>query len=339
MIKVSHLYYDYPGLRALDDVSFELPAQSITALVGPNGAGKTTLLRSMAALDEPTAGQIVIDGIDVWEYPREAHLRMGYLPDHFGLYQELTALQCLTHAAWTHGLRGDEARQAVQWAIAQVDLEPQLLKLASTLSRGQRQRLALAQAIVHKPKVLFMDEPASGLDPQARASLSSLMKGLAAQGMTLLISSHILAELETYCTAMLVLEQGHILAHQGVGAHKGTAGVSAQSQLSAQACMAAQSVKHEGYHQVIRIGLLATHTTRLTELCKWLTDRGMQAQVLDSKYVMLDAQFSSEEEQVALLRDLLVNDWAVTEYALQAVSLQDVYMQTVANRKIAGSQE
>lgn len=143
MIKVSHLYYDYPALRALDNVSFQLPEGSITALVGPNGAGKTTLLRSMAALETPSSGTIHINGIDALENPREAHLLMGYLPDHFGLYQELSALQCLTYAAWSRGLRGAQAQKAVHWAIEQVQLEAQLAQSAGALSRGQRQRLAL----------------------------------------------------------------------------------------------------------------------------------------------------------------------------------------------------
>lgn len=321
MIKVSHLYYDYPGLRALNDVSFELPRQSITALVGPNGAGKTTLLRSMAALDEPTAGCIEVDGVNVWEQPREAHLRMGYLPDHFGLYQELTALQCLTYAAWTHGLRGDQVDGAVRWAIEQVDLAPQLYQLASTLSRGQRQRLALAQAIVHRPRVLLMDEPASGLDPQARASLSVLMKSLAAQGMTLLISSHILAELETYCTAMLVLEQGRILSYKSIHAGKSDAlDVDTDTRESAF------------LRRALRIGLLGGQAGLLERLCQWLDARGLSARV-ENGFVVCEARFDQERAQVELLRDLLSEGWDVCEYAVHTVSLQDVYMQTVTSNQ------
>ncbi|CAK7006524.1 ABC transporter ATP-binding protein [Saezia sanguinis] len=330
MIKVSHLFYDYPGLRALDDVSFELPSQSITALVGPNGAGKTTLLRSMVALDEPTSGEIHIDGVNVWEHPREAHLRMGYLPDHFGLYQELTAYQCLTYAAWTHGLRGEQMRQAVQWAIQQVGLKEQLPKLASTLSRGQRQRLALAQAIVHRPKVLFMDEPASGLDPEARAALSSLMKNLAAQGMTLLISSHILAELETYCTAMLVLEQGRILAYQKIGDGGTSVPVGSTGRVADTSASAVQKEK------VLRISVNQMQQTRLDSLCQWLAARGVRAQVHEGKAVLVSTHFADEAAQTQLLRDLLADGWEIIEYAPQTQSLQDVYMQTVASRRQMG---
>ncbi|MDR2638163.1 MAG: ATP-binding cassette domain-containing protein, partial [Zoogloeaceae bacterium] len=130
MIRVRQVVYDYPGHRALDEVSFDLPAASVTALVGPNGAGKTTLLRSMAALEEPMYGRIVIDGLDIWENPRLAHRLMGYLPDHFGLYQELSAWQCLLYAAWARGMKAKAAEEAAWWAAGQVELLPQLKMLA-----------------------------------------------------------------------------------------------------------------------------------------------------------------------------------------------------------------
>lgn len=318
MIEVSHLYYDYPGLRALDDINFKLPAQSITALAGPNGAGKTTLLRSMAALDEPSSGTIMIDGINVWNFPREAHLRMGYLPDHFGLYQELTAHQCLTYAAWTHGLRGKQMQQSVDWAIEQVGLLEQLPKLAGTLSRGQRQRLALAQAIVHRPKVLLMDEPASGLDPEARASLSDMMKNLAAQGMTLLISSHILAELETYCTSMLMLKKGQLVSDAG------------RADAAVQTSSAGMTVKPEGA-LILRIGVIVSEQKTLTDLCAWLDARGIKAKVQTEGYVLVKGSFGDDHAKGQLLRDLVENKWEVIEFALYTQSLQDVYMQTFAS--------
>lgn len=214
MLAVEGLHYRYPGNRALADVSFTLAAGSITALVGPNGAGKTTLLRCLAGLDEPYSGSIWLDDINVVEAPRSAHQRLGFLSDQFGLYAELTAQRCLQHAGASRGLRGKALSQRVTEVSEQVGLGDKLDALAASLSRGQRQRLALAQAIIHQPKVLLLDEPASGLDPEARSGLSSLMKSLAASGMTLVVSSHILAELEEYCTGMLVLQAGRLLEHR-----------------------------------------------------------------------------------------------------------------------------
>ncbi len=225
MIAVERLHYRYPGTRALADVSFTLAAGSITALVGPNGAGKTTLLRCLAGLEEPYAGQIRLAGINVVASPRLAHQQLGFLSDQFGLYAELSARRCLQHAAASRGLHGAALASRIAAVAEQVGLSEKLDALAGSLSRGQRQRLALAQAIIHQPKVLLLDEPASGLDPEARAGLSGLMKSLAASGMTLLVSSHILAELEQYCTGMLVLAGGQLLEHRVL--HEQAAGAAA----------------------------------------------------------------------------------------------------------------
>lgn len=324
MIEVSHLYYDYPGLRALNNVSFELPECSITALVGPNGAGKTTLLRSIATLDTPTSGKITIHGIDVLENPRDAHLHMGYLPDHFGLYQELSALQCLTYAAWSRGLRGTEAQKAVYWAIEQVQLEAQLAQLASTLSRGQRQRLALAQAIVHRPKVVLMDEPASGLDPQARASLAELMKNLAAQGMTLLISSHILAELEAYCTDMLVLEHGEILAHQAIDGSRRGSGASGHE---LQAGLIDQT------HKSVQLRIRLASTQSVSDFVQWLIQQGFTAQVRGQEEVYLQLSISNDEEQAQCLLKIVQAGWLITEFVPLQKSMQDIYFQAIEQKE------
>lgn len=213
MIKVERLVYEYPGKRALDNVSFEIRKGSITALVGPNGAGKTTLLRCIAALDEPMSGYLSVAGMNVAEHPREVHKAIGYLSDSFGLYQDLTVRQCLFFSARLHQLSQPDVEQQVAWAIQLLGLEPYQSVTAGTLSRGWRQRLGIAQAIIHKPQLLLLDEPASGLDPEARLALSDLFRNLASEGMTLLVSSHILAELEDYCTDMLILRDGKIIEH------------------------------------------------------------------------------------------------------------------------------
>ena len=218
IVQVEGLGFDYPGHRALDGVTFSLRAGSITALVGPNGAGKTTLLRCLAALEPVHAGRVLFEGLDVAESPRAAHRRIGYLPDDFGLYAELSAARCLEYAGLSRGLRGDALATRVRACAAQVGLDDRLSMRAGHLSRGQRQRLALAQAIVHAPSLLLLDEPASGLDPEARGELSSLMRALAAGGMTLVVSSHILAELESYCTDMLVLQGGRMVEQRAAPA-------------------------------------------------------------------------------------------------------------------------
>lgn len=210
MISADDVVYDYPAARALHGVSFTAPKGSVLALVGPNGAGKSTLMRCIAALDRPASGHITVAGHDTQGDPRSVHANIGYLPDFFGLYEELSVRRCLVYAARSRGVKAEAAEAAAQRAAARVDIGDRLEKRAGELSRGLRQRLAIAQTIVHAPQVLLLDEPAAGLDPEARRSLSELVTRLAGEGMTIIVSSHILAELEDYCTAMLMIRDGRV---------------------------------------------------------------------------------------------------------------------------------
>ena len=218
MISVRGLSFEYPGVRALDDVSFSIKRGSVVALVGPNGAGKTTLLRCLAALDQPISGEILFDGEDTLENPRAAHEKIGYLPDFFGLYDDLTVERCLLFHAAAHRIEETSLPDAVRRAAERLGLADRMHMRARELSRGLRQRLAIAQAIVHEPPLLLLDEPASGLDPEARASLSQLFLELRDAGMTLMVSSHILTELQAYSSHMLVLRQGRIMGEELIGA-------------------------------------------------------------------------------------------------------------------------
>ncbi|MBT6204314.1 MAG: ABC transporter ATP-binding protein [Alphaproteobacteria bacterium] len=222
VIAVEDLIFDYATLRALHNVSLTVEQGSITALVGPNGAGKTTLLRCMAALDTPYSGRILVEGEDAHADPRAVHRKIGYLSDFFGLYDELTVRQCLRHAVAMHGFQGTDEVEAVTRVAGQLDLEDLIDRRAGELSRGQRQRLAIAQAIVHQPTLILLDEPASGLDPLARQSLSDLLLSLRDEGMTLIVSSHILAELEDYSSHVLVMDHGRIVEHRAIEDADGT---------------------------------------------------------------------------------------------------------------------
>lgn len=217
VIDVRDLVYDYATSRALMGVSLTIEPGTITGLVGPNGAGKTTLLRCVAALETPFSGSVSVDGLSTTEHPREVHRRIGYLQDFFGLYDELTVRQCLRHHAMAHAVPAAERETRIVETAQRLDLGDRLDQDAGKLSRGLRQRLAIAQAIIHHPKVLLLDEPASGLDPEARSGLSRLMVALRDEGITIVVSSHILAELEDYSTHMLVLRQGRITRHCPIG--------------------------------------------------------------------------------------------------------------------------
>lgn len=210
MIEVSGLCFEYAGKQVLHDVSFSIEKNSVVALVGPNGAGKTTLMRCLAALHLPVSGQVFINGTDTQENPRAVHRQTGYLSDFFGLYDKLTVRQCLLHIAGCQNMNRVQAKARIEEVMYDTGLQGYLDHQAGTLSRGYRQRLGVAMAIIHRPKFLILDEPASGMDPEARVELSKLIARLKAQGMTIMVSSHILAELEDYCSEMLVIRQGRV---------------------------------------------------------------------------------------------------------------------------------
>ena len=210
MIDVEGLVFDYPSGRALHGVSFVVRPGAVMALVGPNGAGKSTLMRCVAALETPGAGRISVVGLDTQRDPRGVHAALGYLSDSFGLYDALSVRQCLLYAARCRGVDAGDAQAAMELAAAEVGLTDRLGQRAGELSRGLRQRLAIAQAVAHRPRVLLLDEPAAGLDPAARDALAGLIRRFAAGGMTLIVSSHLLSELEDYCTEMLMLEGGRL---------------------------------------------------------------------------------------------------------------------------------
>jgi len=222
MIEIRELVFEYPGHRALAGVSLTIVKNSITALVGPNGAGKTTLLRCMAALETPYSGDVTIDGLDTREAPRAIHAGLGYLPDFFGLYDALSVRRCLHYAARAHGIGAGAAAGAAEVAAGRVGLLDRMEQAAGQLSRGLRQRLAIAQTIVHQPKVLLLDEPAAGLDPKARRDLSQLLLSLRDSGMTLVVSSHILAELEDYSDRMVIVDHGRIAGGESIALKTGT---------------------------------------------------------------------------------------------------------------------
>lgn len=214
IIQVENLIFDYPNKRALKNVTFCIERNTIVGLVGPNGAGKTTLLRCLAGLDKPLSGNILLDGIDVIENPRLGHRKVGYLSDFFGLYGDLTVTQHLEYMCDAHNIAA--AGDRLIRILMDVGLTEQADKKAAELSRGMRQRLGIAMSIIHNPECLLLDEPASGLDPEARHALSGLLLKLQASGMTIICSSHILAELEEYSNHMLIIEGGNCIGLHAV---------------------------------------------------------------------------------------------------------------------------
>jgi ABC-2 type transport system ATP-binding protein len=205
----------YDGLRhAVCDLSFTVDAGSIFALVGPNGAGKTSTLRMLATLIEPTMGTIAVDGVDPQRDREGARRRIGYLPDNFALYDHMTPVEYLAFFARAYGIDARTRARRIDALLDEFDLAQKRSSAIRTLSRGMRQRLGIAKTLVHDPKVVLLDEPASALDPGARLKLREALMRLKRRGLAVLISSHILPDLAGLADAVGIMESGRLL-HAG----------------------------------------------------------------------------------------------------------------------------
>jgi ABC-2 type transport system ATP-binding protein len=202
----------YDGTLALDGLDLEIADGEIFGLVGPNGAGKTTTLRILATLLAPTAGDAEVAGASIRTNPDGVRRAVGYMPDSFGVYDDMKVWEYLDFFGRCHGLPADRRRRMIGDLLDLVDLGAKRDAYVATLSRGMQQRLCLAHALVHDPAVLILDEPASGLDPRARVELRELLRELRSLGKTILISSHILPELEELCTSLAIIDAGRVLA-------------------------------------------------------------------------------------------------------------------------------
>jgi ABC-2 type transport system ATP-binding protein len=212
MISIEGLTKVYGTRSALDDVSFEVPEREIFGFVGPNGAGKTTTLRILAGLLEPTRGTACIAGLDVTKEREKVHNRLGYMPDFFGVYDQLTLGEYLDFYAACYRQPKSRRRKIVDDLLDLVGMTERKNQQVDTLSRGLKQRACLARALVHDPAVLLLDEPASGLDPRARVEMREILKELQRMGKTIVISSHILPELTDLCTMVGIIDQGRMRA-------------------------------------------------------------------------------------------------------------------------------
>jgi gliding motility-associated transport system ATP-binding protein len=210
LISVEHFTKYYGAFRAVSDVSFSVPAGEVAALLGPNGSGKSTVMRAITGYFSPTAGRILVGGVDVSADPHAAKRQIGYLPEQVSLYPELTVRRFLSFVAEVRGLAGGPKRAAVGSVIDQCGLAEVADRLAGKLSKGYRQRVGLAQALVGDPKVLVLDEPTVGLDPVQTMEMRSLVRGL--RGRTVLLSTHILSEASALCSRIVILARGRVVA-------------------------------------------------------------------------------------------------------------------------------
>ena len=210
-VNIVNLRKDFGATRAVDDISFSFSSGQIIGFVGPNGAGKTTTMRILATLDEPTNGDAKIDGVSIVEVPEQARRLIGYVPDALPMHRDISVNEYLDFFARAYGLMGTQRRQVIENIEDFTNLTDIREKTLHELSKGMKQRVSLARALLHDPPVLVMDEPAAGLDPRARVELRELLRILSDQGKAILISSHILTELSEICDSAVIIEQGRII--------------------------------------------------------------------------------------------------------------------------------
>lgn len=216
MLKITNLKKTYGNYHALDGLTMTIPDASLFGLVGPNGAGKTTAIKIMSGLLLPDDGEVLLNGIDVVKEPEKIRELIGYVPDSFGIYDNLMVWEYMEFFASAYGLEGLTARKRCENLLAQVGLEDKRDFHVDALSRGMQQRLCLARALIHDPQFIIMDEPTSGLDPRTRFEFKELIRDLHDAGKTLLVSSHILSELSQMCTDIGILENGRMLMSGGM---------------------------------------------------------------------------------------------------------------------------
>jgi ABC-2 type transport system ATP-binding protein len=305
-IELRHLHRVFDETHAVNDVSFEVYAGEVFGYIGPNGAGKTTSMRILATLDEPTAGDALVDGFSVVDDPDRVRRRLGFMPDYFGTYQNVSVREYLDFFARAYGLRGKQRSEAIDSVMEFTQLNALAEKPIDALSKGMRQRLCLGRTMIHDPSVLVLDEPAAGLDPRARIELREMIAALAAAGKAVLISSHILTELAEICHRVGIIEQGRLVA------------IGSVSEISARVQDRA----------MVRVRVLRDSD----RLRQWLDARDDVSDLHVEGELATFSHAGSRESEAALLRAIIDAGFLVSEFGAKHNSLEDVFLQVTEGR-------
>jgi ABC-2 type transport system ATP-binding protein len=305
-IELRRLHRVFEQTHAVNDVSFEVYAGEVFGYIGPNGAGKTTSMRILATLDEPSAGDALVDGFSVVDDPDRVRRRLGFMPDYFGTYQNVNVREYLDFFARAYGLTGRERLSAIGEVMEFTQLDTLAEKPIDGLSKGMKQRLCLGRTMIHNPSVLILDEPAAGLDPRARIELRDMISQLAEAGKAILISSHILTELAEICDSVGILEQGRLLA------------VGSVAEISA----------HVQVQSNVRVRVLED----VERLRSWLAQRDDISE-LSSDDDLTTFSFSGDRAaEAALLRTMIEARFSVVEFGAKHKSLEDVFLHVTEGR-------
>ena len=301
MLKVQGLRKEYGDLVAVNRLEFKLQPGDIFGFIGSNGAGKTTTIRMLATLLEPTEGTATLNGVDIRKDPMAIRRQIGYMPDFFGLYDDVKVWEYLDFFAALYAVPPRQRGEVIDNVLELTDLTVKRDSFVQSLSRGMQQRLCLARCLVHDPALLLLDEPASGLDPRARAELKGLILELGRMGKIVIVSSHILPELADFCNCVGIIEKGEMVAFGPVK----------------------DVVSRVQPIRVLRIQAL----DRLPELCSFLTEREhvVSTRICDDGSIVCEFMGSLEDQGTLLAESVRVGFPLVT-FSEQNANLEDAFL-------------
>ena len=312
MLSVQNLRKVYGTLTAVEGISLELAPGDVFGFIGPNGAGKSSTIKMIATLLRPTSGTATINGIDVVKYPREVRPMIGYMPDAFGVYDDVKVWEYLDFFCAAYDPPREARPEIIERVLTLTDLTEKRDAYVQTLSRGMQQRLCLAKCLVHDPKVLLLDEPASGLDPRARIDIKRLIQRLGELGKTVIVSSHILPELSDFCNKIGIMERGQLL-------------VSGDVQTIVRQLQPARQ---------LAISVLGDFGDRLRlhkTLETTLHVEKVTADPTDERLLRV-AYRGDLHDQADLLRALIADQHPVSSFAEEAMDLEDVFMRVTTGK-------
>ncbi len=301
MLKITNLVKKYGKFTAVDNLSMEISEGQIFGFVGANGAGKTTTMRIVAGLLQPTSGEILVDGADILSSSRKVKKKIGYMPDFFGVYDDLKVDEYMNFYSGIYGIPYRERKAISDQLLELVDLGYKKDFYVDSLSRGMKQRLCLARSLIHDPKLLILDEPASGLDPRARVEMKNILRELKNMGKTILISSHILSELAEMCTVIGIIDKGRMSVSGSV---------------------------EEITEKLTRTGKLKIKVRdRLEQAVKLLQEQPSIGEIAINGDIV-EADTGADEQVLSdILKRLVMQDIPIVSFAQTGGSLESVFMQ------------
>ena len=303
MIEIKGLTKKYGSFSALDNLNLTLEEGTVFGFVGANGAGKSTTFLILATLLQPTSGDVLINGVNVRENPSAVRKMIGYMPDFFGVYDQLKADEYLDFYGASYGIPEAERKVLIPQLLELVNLSHKRYAYVDLLSRGMKQRLCLARSLIHDPEVLILDEPASGLDPRARVEMRDILKTLKKMGKTIMISSHILPELAEMCDEIGVIDNGRLIAHGSV--------TEIQDQLRGE--------------RIITVRLTGTLERSIAFFEEDPFVSNLERTVLEDGITF--SYKGSAEDQVNLLKRAILNEVPILSFMEHVTDLEDVFME------------